>query len=155
MENSLHLDRATHQASLRRRFGNSDTTIVLSEVPVRQSPGQTEGHRIPDLLTALSVDRAFAVERRAYSIRDQGKPPDLVLEVASPGTGREDYTRKRNDHAASGIPEYQRFDPPGGLHHSAPLARDRLAEGTYQPIEMMEMGPEQSHGHSDVLGLDL
>ena len=126
MQKSLHLDQATHQAFLRRRLGNRGTTIALSEVPVRQSPGQTEGHRIPDPLTALSVDRAFAVDRRAYSIRGQGKPPDLVLEVASPGTGREDYTRKRNDHAASGIPEYHRFDPPGGLHCGPPLTGGRL-----------------------------
>ena len=122
MQNSLHLDQPAHQATLRRHFGSYDTTVVLSEIPVRRIPGQQEGHRIPDLLIAFGVDRAFAVEQRGYSIRDQGKPPDFVLEVASPSTGREDYTGKRNDYAAFGIPEYWRFDPSGGLHHSAPLA---------------------------------
>ena len=111
MQNSLHLDQPAHQATLRRHFGSYDTTIVLSEIPVRRIPGQQEGHRIPDLLIAFGVDRAFAVEQRGYSIRDQGKPPDFVLEVASPSTGREDYTGKRNDYAAFGIPEYWRFDP--------------------------------------------
>ena len=113
MQNSLHLDQPAHQATLRRHFGSYDTTIVLSEIPVRRVPGQQEGHRIPDLLIAFGVDRAFAVEQRGYSIRDQGKPPDFVLEVASPSTGREDYTGKRNDYAAFGIPEYWRFDPLG------------------------------------------
>ena len=155
MQNSLHLDQPAHQATLRRHFGSYDTTIVLSEIPVRRIPGQQEGHRIPDLLIAFGVDRAFAVEQRGYSIRDQGKPPDFVLEVASPSTGREDYTGKRNDYAAFGIPEYWRFDPSGGLHHSAPLAGDRLVEGAYQPVEIQEMGPAHRHGHSDVLGLDL
>ena len=155
MQNSLHLDQPAHQATLRRHFGSYDTTIVLSEIPVRRIPGQQEGHRIPDLLIAFGVDRAFAVEQRGYSIRDQGKPPDFVLEVASPSTGREDYTGKRNDYAAFNIPEYWRFDPSGGLHHTAPLAGDRLVEGAYQPVEIQEMGPAHLHGHSDVLGLDL
>ena len=155
MQNSLHLDQPAHQATLRRHFGSYDTTIVLSEIPVRRIPGQQEGHRIPDLLIAFGVDRAFAVEQRGYSIRDQGKPPDFVLEVASPSTGREDYTGKRNDYAAFGIPEYWRFDPSSGLHHSAPLAGDRLVEGEYQPIEVVAIGPGHLHGHSDVLGLDL
>ena len=75
--------------------------------------------------------------------------------VASPTTGRRDYTGKRNDYAAFGIPEYWRFDPSGGRHHDAPLAGDRLVEGTYQPIEVQETGTGRFHGHSDVLGLDL
>ena len=70
MQNSLHLDQPAHQATLRRHFGSYATTIVLSEIPVRRFPGQTEGHRIPDLLIAFGVDRAFAVEQRGYSIRE-------------------------------------------------------------------------------------
>ena len=155
MQNSLHLDQPAHQATLRRHFGSYDTTIVLSEIPVRRIPGQQEGHRIPDLLIAFGVDRAFAVAQRGYSIRDQGKPPDFVLEIASPSTGQQDYTGKRNDYAAFGIPEYWRFDPSGGQYHDAPLAGDRLVEGTYQPVGIQEMGPGHLHGHSDVLGLDL
>ena len=155
MQNSLHLDQAAHQAILRRHLGSGDTTIVLSEIPVRWSPGQTEGHRIPDLLIAFDVDFNLAVVQMGYSIRDQVKPPDFVLEIASPSTGRRDYTRKRNDYAAFGIPEYWRFDPSGGQHHNAPLAGDLLVEGTYQPVGIQEMGPGHLHGHSDALGLDL
>ena len=60
MQNSLHLDQPAHQAILRQHFGSYDTTIVLSEMPVRWSPGQTEGHRIPDLLIAFDVDFSLA-----------------------------------------------------------------------------------------------
>ena len=155
MQNSLHLDDPAHQAALRKHFDNADTTIVLSEIPVRQSPGQREGHRIPDLLIAFGVDRAVAVEQNGYSIREQGKPPDFVLEIASPSTGENDYTSKRRDYAAFGIPEYWRFDPSGGQYHGAPLAGDRLEEGAYLPVEIVESGPRHLHGHSDVLGLDL
>ena len=155
MQNSLHLDRPAHQAALQRHFGGGDATIVLSEIPVRQSPSQREGHRIPDLLIAFNADFRLAVEQNGYSIRDQGKPPDFVLEVASPSTGLEDYTGKRNDYAAFGIPEYWRFDPSGGRYRGTPLGGDRLVDDTYQPVEMLEMGPDHFRGHSDVLNLDL
>ena len=155
MQNSLHLDRPAHQAVLLRHFGGSDTIIILSEMPVRQSPGQRAGHRIPDLLIAFDVDFALAVEQNGYSIRDQGKPPDFVLEIASVSTGVEDYTGKRDDYAAFGIPEYWRFDPSGGRHHGAPLAGDRLIGDAYHPIGIVEIGQDHLHGHSDVLNLDL
>ena len=155
MQNSLHLDQPAHQATLRRHFGSYDTTIVLSEIPVRRIPGQQEGHRIPDLLIAFGVDRAFAVEQRGYSIRDQGKPPDFVLEVASLTTGRNDYTRKRDDYAAFGVLEYWRFDPSGGEYYDAPLAGDHLVDGVYQPIEVVQVGETSHRGHSTALGLDL
>ena len=135
-------------------FGNSDTVIVLSEVPVRWTPGQREGHRIPDLLVAFDVDRALAIEQNGYSIQDQGKLPDLVLEIASESTGEEDYTAKRRDYSAFGIPEYWRFYPSGGRHHDAPLVGDRLVDETYQPVEINQAGQGRLWGHSDILNLD-
>ena len=154
MQNSLHLDDPGLQATLRRHFGSGDTLIVLSEVPVRWTPGQREGHRIPDLLVAFDVDRALEIEQNGYSIRDQGKPPDLVLEIASESTGEEDYTAKRHDYAAFSIPEYWRFDPSGGQHHDAPLAGDRLVDGAYQPIEINHAVQGRLWGYSDILNLD-
>ena len=154
MQNSLHLDDPAYQAALTQHLGNCDTTIVLSEIPVRWTPSQSSGHRIPDLLVAFGVDRAQAVEQNGYSIRDLGKPPDFVLEVASVRTAENDYTQKRLDYAAFDIPEYWRFDPTGGGRYDAPLAGDRLAGGEYQPIEIVEIEPEHLHGHSVILNLD-
>ena len=155
MQNSLHLDDFAHQATLRNHFGSDNSIIVLSEIPVRQYPSQHRGHRIPDLLIAFGVNRTLAVEQKGYSISAQGKPPDFVLEIASETTGKQDYTDKRKDYAAFAIPEYWRFDPSGGKLHDLPLAGDRLVDGTYQPIEMVELRPDHLHGHSEALNLDL
>ena len=155
MQNSLHLDDPAHQAALTAYFGNHDTTVILGEVPVRWTPGQRAGHRIPDLLIAFNVDRAQAIEQNGYSIRDLGKPPDFVLEVASVSTGGDDIGDKRRDYANFGIPEYWRFDPTGGRRHDAPIAGDELSEGTYQPVAIVEVEPGHLHGHSRVLNLDL
>ena len=154
LQNALYLYDDGHQAVLRRHLGNEDTTIVLSEMPVRWNPSQRAGHRIPDMLVAFNVNRALAVAQNGYSIREMGKPPDLVLEVASIRTAENDYTNKRVDYANFGIPEYWRFDPTGGRRYDAPLAGDRLVNGAYQPIEIIELEPGHFHGHSSVLSLD-
>ena len=155
MQNSIYLDRPSHQAALEEHLGNYDTTLVLSEIPVRWTPGQQRGHRIPDLLVAFGVDTAQAIQQMGYSIQDQGKPPDFVLEVASVRTAENDYTDKRVDYANFGIPEYWRFDPTKGQRYDAPLAGDRLVDSAYRPIEIFETSPNHLHGHSDILNLDL
>ena len=154
LQNSIYLDRPAHQAALEEHLGNPDTTIVLSEIPVRLTPGQRAGHRIPDLLVAFGINREQAVYQNGYSIRDLGKPPDFVLEVASIRTAENDVTGKRVDYANFGIPEYWRFDPTGNQRYDAPLAGDRLAEGGYEPLAIVEIGPQHLHGHSDILNLD-
>ena len=155
MQNSLHLHVPSSQAALTAHLGNYDTTIVLSEIPVRWTPIQTRGHRIPDLLVAFGIDQSQAVWQQGYSIRDLGKPPDFVLEIASVGTAENDYTNKRVDYANFGIPEYWRFDPTGGQRYDAPLAGDRLAGGAYRPIEIVELAPGLLRGRSEILNLDL
>ena len=107
------------------------------------------------MLVAFGVDHAGVIGQRGYSIEEQGKPPDFVLEVASVTTGQNDYTQKRDDYAAFGVPEYWRFDPSGGEYHDAPLAGDHLVDGVYQPIEVVQFGETTYRGHSAVLGLDL
>ena len=155
MQNTLYLGAPALQAALAEHLGNHESTIVLGEVPVRWTPSQRAGHRIPDLMVAFNVDRAQAIDQNGYSIRDLGKPPDFVLEVASVRTAENDIGPKRRDYANFGIPEYWRFDPTGGRRYDAPIAGDRMVEGAYQPIEIIEVESQHLHGHSDVLGLDL
>ena len=90
MQNSIHLDAPAHQAALSHHFGMPDTTIILSEVPIGRTVSQRQGLRVLDLLVAFGSDHAGVIDRHGYSIRDQGKPPDFVLEVPSVTTGQND-----------------------------------------------------------------
>ncbi len=155
MQNFLHLYRPSHPSMLPRHFCNPDTTVIGGEVPVAWRPSRRQGVRIPDLLIAFNVNFAALIDRNGYAIEEQGKPPDFVLEVASKTTGFTDYTRKREDYAAFGIPEYWRFDPTRGQYHNAPLAGDRLVDGVYQPIEIIQTNEQRYWGHSGVLNLSL
>ena len=156
MLNSLHLDDPGHVPALRTHFGNPDTTIVLGEVPVGWAATRERvGIRIPDLLIAFNIRRAGVIAVMGYSISEQGKPPDFVLEIASPTTARRDEIEKPGDYADFGVPEYWRFDHEWGANYATGLAGDRLVSGVYLPIPIHQAGPEMYWGHSAVLNLDL
>ena len=136
-----------------QHFGQPETTIIGAElflVAARRS----RPVRVPDLLIAFDVDTELYYEQNGYVIADQGKPPDFVLEVASPSTARIDTVDKRVDYAAFGIPEYWRFDH-AGESHGARLAGDRLVGDRYEPIEIVELAPDILQGESQALNLRL
>ncbi len=140
---------------LRHHFGDSPTTIIDSERYIAPYfTGDLTGLRYPDLLIAFDTDPEALERSNAYVISEQGKPPDFVLEIASPSTGKIDAGPKREDYAALGIPEYWRFDQTGE-YHGARLAGDRLVDGRYEPIEIVEVEDGVLQGYSEVLNLHL
>ena len=98
------------------------------------------------------MDVAMVIAQRGYALETHGRPPDFVLEVASPTTWRNDVGRKRQGYQAYGVPEYWRFDPTGGQFYGQALAGDRLVDGEYQPIAIQSDG-EGYWGYSEALGL--
>lgn len=109
----------------------------------------------PDVLVVFDVDLELLERQRSYFIEYMGKPPDFVMEIGSPSTARRDLDDKTRIYARLGIPEYWMFDPTGGQYYGFPLRGLRLANGEYQPIEMVESPDGSTRGHSDALGLDL
>ena len=110
----------------------------------------------PDLLVAFNVDWEDVSYTNGYVIEEAGKPPDLVMEIASHRTGRRDYIDKREIYANLDVPEYWRFDHTGGNYHDAPLACDRLAEdGSYQPMPLITEPDGVVWGYSEGLGLSV
>ena len=153
MNNPIYLHEPSHMRSLAIHFGRDETTFVMSEVPVSTSARIQREHRRPDLMVAFDCDRDLLIRQKGYATMTQGKPPDLVLEVASESTGSVDYTDKRAEYAGYGIPEYWRFDPSGGNYHDAALAGDRLVGGEYERIEIEPLDGLNCRGYSAVLGL--
>ena len=150
MQNWFYLHESAVGSALAIHLPNA---IVVSEVPVTPSQPRGDDIRIPDLLVLFDSDLALLREQNGYVIDSQGKAPDFVLEVASPTTGRADYTDKRQDYERFGVGEYWRFDPSDGEYHDAALAGDRLVDGVYEPIEIEELGEGRLRGYSDALGL--
>ena len=108
----------------------------------------------PDLLIAMGADPEACRESNGHVTREQGKPPDFVLEIASRSTGQHDVVDQRPAYAGLGIPEYWRFDETGEFHGTR-LAGDRLVDGRYEPVPIETVGEGVLQGYSRVLNLTI
>ena len=153
MTSFQHLAKTGNVYLLTNYLGNPDTTIVSGERFIVPEPGTPVSQWIyPDMFVSFNANPALYNQDNSYVISRQGKPPDLVMEIASRETGKNDVENKPAKYAALGIPEYWRFDHTGNFHGTR-LAGDRLAEGRYEPVAIEELEEGVLQGYSAVLGL--
>ena len=127
--------------------------LVAADILVYPEKGNNRNSIAPDVLVALGLGRH---KRSSYFVWEEGKPPDWVLEVASPSTKRKDLDDKRRKYAEMGVPEYWLFDPRGDLY---PLGTPRLqglklVDGEYRPLKSRLVDGKRTI-RSGVLGLDV
>ena len=112
--------------------------------------------RRPDLLVAFDVSPHMYHEHNGYIISEQGKPPDVVMEVASPSTAGNDTGTKRDEYATLGITlgiqEYWRFDSTG-TDYGQKLAGDTLEQDSYRSLEITGIAADILQGYSPALNL--
>ena len=111
-------------------------------------------HLIPDCLVALAVDSNAIRRRVGYDPRQVGKPPDFVIEVASPSTRLNDSTSKRDVYQQLGITEYWRLDPTGGSLYGQAVIGERLVNGQYEQFQLLEYLNGAVGSTSSVLNLN-
>ena len=152
-----HLSLTGNVHFLMHHLGRPETTLVAGEHYLAIAPTtDLTGLRYPDLLIAFGVNPAAYYRRNAYVIEEQGKPPDFILEIASPSTRGEDHTHKRRDYAGLGITEYWRFDEIHRPRSPYPrLAADRLDGTEYHPLPIAEIADGVLQGYSPTLNLHL
>ena len=105
----------------------------------------------PDVFVAYGVPKQ--TDREVWKVWVEGKVPDLILEVTSKSTRKEDEKKKKDIYERLGVTEYWQFDPTGD--YLDPILKGRaLADGRYRELEL-----ERRDGglcrFSEVLGLDL
>ena len=104
----------------------------------------------PDVYVAFGVANRH---RSSYVVWEEGKPPDFVLEVASPSSRERDAEEKLDIYAKMGVPEFFLYDPEG--ERGPELSGFELRQGAYQALPD-EILPDGSTGVcSKVLGLCL
>ena len=151
MTSAEHLSETGLHHHLKQFLRRPETTIVSGEKYITARRGADM--RYPDLLVAFDVDPQAYRDTNGYVVAQQGKPPDLVLEIASRRTGSSDVGNKREFYQGLLIPEYWRFDETGE-YHGTRLAGERLVEGRYEPIEIAELAGGILQGYSAVLNLN-
>ena len=145
------------QSSLQAYYGGRTDVLVAGEGYLIVSLESVEDwgqHFYPDCIVAFGVDPKAIADRNGYVIAEVGKPPDFVLEIASPSTASRDETVKRSGYEAMGVLEFWRFDGSGKGFYVRPLSGDRLVGNVYVPIELEEVDGE-TRGYSQALSLYL
>jgi Uma2 family endonuclease len=110
----------------------------LDAAGVRQTPVS------PDIFVVHGVEKK---DRRIYKVDEEGKAPEVVIELTSTSTRVEDLVTKHYIYAGLGVREYFLFDPFRENMQTA-LHGFRLEGGEYVPMAGSRL-------HSEVLGLDL
>ena len=91
---------------LRRWFSKRNDVFVSAGGFVFWNPANGNERVAPDCYIALQTDPDFVYQFPNYFVWEVGKPPDFVLEVASPSTTSNDLGHKRDLYARLGITEY-------------------------------------------------
>ncbi|HVA51491.1 MAG TPA: Uma2 family endonuclease [Pirellulales bacterium] len=127
-------------------FADDPLAYVSGNMFIYYEPGNRLKHVSPDVFVALGVPKDK--ERKAYYVWEEGRAPDLVIELTSASTRGEDTGGKKSLYQdVLVVPEYILFDPYGEYLKPA-LQGFRLREGKY--VEIPQVGGRLP---SEVLGL--
>ena len=127
--------------------------LVAADILVYPEKGNRRNNIAPDVLVALGLGTH---KRSSYFVWEEGKPPDWVLEVASPSTKKKDLDDKRRKYAEMGVPEYWMFDAKGDVYPPGTprLQGLKLVDGEYRPLKSRLVDGKRMI-RSEVLGLDV
>ncbi len=133
---------------LDRYFINNPRVAVHANMFMYYVKGDPKRNVCPDVFVARDVDNDF--KRRSYKVWKEGKGPDVVFEVTSRKTRKQDLTKKFEIYRdVLRVREYFLFDP-FEEYLDPSLQGYRLVAGSYEPILMIKGGMP-----SEVLGLEL
>ena len=139
-------------ATLRNWFARHDRVQVGASIFLYYQEGDNTKRVTLDLFVARGLE---AMPEYSYKLWEAGRPPTLVLEVASPSTEDRDCREKRALYASIGVEEYWRFHPTGSLK-GAKRPGTRLEGGTLQETEYKPLLTRTDGSiRSEVLGLDV
>ncbi len=128
-------------------FRSDPNVYVSGNLVLYYEEGNPSASVSPDVFVAKDISKK---ERRVYKLWEEGKAPDIAIELTSRSTRLDDLGTKRTLYAEFGIAEYFIYDP----HHEylkPPLQGFRLEKENYVAIA----ADAQGKLHSAILGLDL
>lgn len=129
--------------SLRAVFRDRPDDLIAHDLMLLFEEGNPRATLAPDLMVVLGVGNE---PRDSYKTWNEGKVPDLVIEVVSRSTWRKDVRVKPPLYAALGIAEFWLFDP-----LNPRLAGFELSSSEYRELPELPEGGSRSR----VLALDL
>jgi hypothetical protein len=150
-ETPFHFDNLSYLVwQLNVFFAADPLVFVAGNMFLYYVEGQRNRHLSPDVFVVRGIPKHRFPRRRRYLLWEEGKGPDVVIEVTSASTREEDMDDKMRIYREEiHVPEYFLFDPLGEYLEPR-LQGYRLIGDQYQPIARVE-----GRLPSDVLGLHL
>ena len=136
---------------LMHRFRGRGKLLIACDLLVSYRRGEVEIALAPDVLVSFGVPPG---PRASYSVRREGKPPDVVLEFASPSTVKADAGKKKEKYRRMGVREYWLVDPAGG-YHDPRVQGFQLVDGVYERLPWKEGSDGMVAVWSPVLQLEV
>jgi Uma2 family endonuclease len=132
---------------LKDHFADLSDVYISGNLLMFYVEGDRRKHISPDVFVVRGVEKK---DRDHYLIWKEGKAPDLVIEITSKSTRREDQRKKKELYRTIlKVSEYFQFDPTED-YLKPPLQGFRLVAGEFASIE-----PVDGRLPSEVLGLHL
>lgn len=129
---------------LRNFFREAQDVYVGGNMLMYYVEGEPQHVVAPDIFVVKGVHKHL---RRTFKVWEEGKAPDLIIELSSRSTRYEDVGNKRGLYEELGVQEYFLFDPQRE-YLNPPLRGYRLVNGMYQLLAGYSLP-------SQVLGLEL
>lgn len=127
-------------------FQNQPDLYVSGNLLIYYVEGNPKKRIAPDVFVARGVEKR---QRRIYKLWEEGIAPQVVIELTSRQTWREDLQEKWRLYEELGVEEYFIFDPEYD-YLDDPLVGYRLKDGKYKV-----RGARDRRLRSKVLGLEL
>ncbi|MCB0188064.1 MAG: Uma2 family endonuclease, partial [Caldilineaceae bacterium] len=140
-ETDLHRNLMVRLINLLQRFFSGRQAYVSGNLLLYYEEGNIYKSVAPDCFIALGIEQR---DRRIYQTWVEGKVPDVVFEISSNSTQREDLGKKMRLYAELGIREYFIYDPTGD-YLVPPLRAFELHGDGYVPMQeaatAVDLGP--------------
>lgn len=132
-ETDVHIEQIVDlRVALQHFFRDQPDVYVSGNICLYYERGNPSKYVAPDVLVVKGITKR---RRRVYKVWEEGKPPDVVIEVTSKQTEDEDVFFKRNLYErVLKVREYFTFDPTGD-YLDPPLQGYRLVKGKYVRIK--------------------
>lgn len=127
-------------------YRNQPDVYVSGNLLIYYVEGDPKKRVAPDVFVVRGVEKK---QRRIYKLWEEGVAPQVVIDLTSRQTWREDLQEKWRLYEQLGVEEYFIFDPEYD-YLDDPLVGYRLKDGKYKV-----MGARDRRLRSKVLGLEL
>jgi Uma2 family endonuclease len=131
-ESDFQADPLTYlRAALKDYFQTQPEVYVSGNLLIYYQEGHPELSVAPDVFVTFDVPNH---QRKSYKIWEEGKAPDVVIEVTSRSTRKKDEEEKPTLYRQLGIQEYFQYDPQGEYLKPALKGRRLTGHRRYQAL---------------------